>query len=45
MQAVFIEKIDVKFEKVTLESSLGITKRGSGGFGSTSLSAIKQKLR
>ena len=44
-QAVFIEKIDVKFEKVTLESSLGITKRGSGGFGSTSLSAIKKKLR
>ena len=32
-QAVFIEKFDVKFGKVTLESSLGITKRESGGFG------------
>lgn len=41
-QAVFIEKFGVKFGKVTLESSLGITKRGSGGFGSTGLSAIKK---
>ena len=41
-QAVFIEKFDVKFEKVTLESSLGITKWGSGGFGSTGLSPIKK---
>ena len=41
-QAVFIEKFDVKFGKVTLESSLGITKQGSDGFGSTGLSAIKK---
>ena len=38
---MFIEKFDVKFEKVTLESSSGITKPGGGGFDSTGLSAIK----
>ena len=42
-QAVFIEKFDVKFKEVTLEISLGITIRGSGGFGSTGLSVIKKK--
>ena len=41
-QVVFIEKIDVKFQKVTKKSLLGIAKRGSGGFGSTGLSVIKK---
>ena len=42
-QVVFIEKIDVKFQKVTKKSLLRIAKRGSGGFGSTGLSVIKKK--
>ena len=41
-QVVFIEKFDVNLQKVTKKSLLGITKRGSGGFGSTSLSVIKK---
>ena len=44
-QVVFIEKFDVNFQKVTKKSLLGITKRGSGGFDSTSLSVIKKKLK
>ena len=43
-QVVFIEKFDVNFQKVTKRNLLGITKRGSGGFGSTGMSVIK-KLR
>ena len=41
-QVVFIEKFDVNFQKVTKKSLLGITKRGSRGFGSTGLSVIKK---
>ena len=41
-QVVFIEKFDVDFQKVAKKSLLGITKRGSGGFGSTGLSVIKK---
>ena len=41
-QAVFIEKFNAKFEKVTKKRSLGNTKRGSSGFGSTCLSVIKK---
>ena len=41
-QVVFIEKFNVKFEKATKKSLLRITKRGSGGFGSTGLSVIKK---
>ena len=41
-QVVFIEKFDVNFQKVTKKSLLGITKRGSHGFGSTGLSVIKK---
>ena len=41
-QAVFIEKFDVNFQKVTKKSLLGVTKWGSGGFGSTGLSVIKK---
>ena len=40
-QAVFIEKFDVNFQKVTKKSLLWITKQGSGGFGSTGLSVTK----
>ena len=41
-QVVFIENYDVNFQKVTKKSLLGITKRGSHGFGSTGLSVIKK---
>ena len=41
-QAVFIEKFDVNFQKVTKKSLLRITKRESGGFGSAGLSVIKK---
>ena len=41
-QALFIEKFDVNFQKVTKKSLLGITKRRSGGFGSTGLIVIKK---
>ena len=44
-QVVFIEKTDVNFQEVTKKSWLGITKRGSGGFGSTGLSVIKKTKR
>ena len=39
---MFIEKFDVNFQKLTKKSLLGITKRGSGSFGSTGLSVIKK---
>ena len=41
-QVVFIEKNNVKFEKVSDKSLLGATKRGSSGFGSTGLSMVKK---
>ena len=41
-QAVFFEKFDVHFEKVSKKEELGATKRGSGGFGSTGIAAIKK---
>ena len=41
VQVVFIEKFDMNFQKVTKKSLLAITKRGSGGFGWTGLSVIK----
>ena len=44
-QVVFIEKFDVNFQKVTKKSLLGITKRGSGSFGSTGLIVIKKTKR
>ena len=41
-QAVFFEKFDVLFEKVSKQEELGATKRGSGGFGSTGITIIKR---
>ena len=41
-QAVFFEKFDVSFEKVSKEGKLGVTKRGSGGFHSTGITVIKK---
>ena len=41
-QAVFFEKFDVRFEKVSKQEELGATKRGSGGFGSTDITVIKK---
>ena len=41
-QAVFFEKLDVRFEKVSKQEDLGKTKRGSGGFGSTGITIIKK---
>ena len=41
-QAVFLEKFDVKFEKVNNIEQLGKTKRGNGGFGSTGITVIKK---
>ena len=41
-QAVFFEKFDVRFEKVSKQEDLGMTKRGSGGFGSTGITVIKK---
>ena len=41
-QAVFFEKFDVRFEKVSKQEELGATKRGSGGFGSTGITIIKR---
>ena len=40
--AVFFEKFDVPFEKVSKQEELGATKRGSGGFGSTGITVIKK---
>ena len=42
VQAVFLEKFDVKFEKVNNIEQLGKTKRGNGGFGSTGITVIKK---
>ena len=41
-QAVFLEKFNVKFEKVDKKEQLGKTKRGNGGFGSTGITVIKK---
>ena len=41
-QAVFFEKFDVHFEKVSKKEELGATKRGSGGFDSTGITVIKK---
>ena len=41
-QAVFLEKFNVKFEKVDKKEQLGKTKRGNGGFGSTDITVIKK---
>ena len=40
-QAVFLEKFDVKFEKVNNIKELGNTKKGNGRFGSTGITVIK----
>ena len=39
---VFFEKFDAHFEKVSKKEELGVTKRGSGGFGSTAVTIIKK---
>ena len=44
-QIVFMEKLDVNFQRVTDKHLLGLTKRGSGGFGSTGVSEIKKKKK
>ena len=41
-QVVFLEKFDAQFEKVSKKEELGVTKRDSGGFGSTGLIVIKK---
>ena len=41
-QAVFFEKFDLRFEKVSKQEELGVTKRGSGGFRSTGITVIKK---
>ena len=41
-QVVFMEKFNVGFQQVFLVNSLGKTKRGSDGFGSTDVSNIKK---
>ena len=41
-QVVFFQKFDVYFEKVNTKEELGVTKRGSGGFGSTGITVIKK---
>ena len=41
-QAVFFERFDVRFEKVSKQEDLGTTKRGSGGLGSTGITVIKK---
>ena len=41
-QVVFLEKFDVRFDKVSKREDLGSTKRGSGGFGSTGITVIKK---
>ena len=42
-QIVFMEKLDFNFQRVTDKHLLGLTKRGSDGFGSTGVSEIKKK--
>lgn len=39
-QTVFFKRFDVHFEKVSSKEDLGVTKRGSGGFGSTGTTVI-----
>ena len=41
-QAAFFEKFDVRFEKVSKQEELGVTKRESGGFDSTGITVIKK---
>ena len=41
-QVVFLEKFDVRFDKVNKKEDLGSTKRGSGGFGSKGITVIKK---
>ena len=41
-QVVFLEKFDAQFGKVSKKEELGVTKRDSGGFGSTGLTVIKK---
>ena len=41
-QVVFLEKFDVRFDKVNKKEDLGSTKRGSGGFGSKGITFIKK---
>ena len=41
-QVVFFEKFAVHFEKVSKKEELGVTKRGSEGFGSTGITVIKK---
>ena len=41
-QVAFLEKFDANFEKVSKKEELGVTKRGSGGFGSTGITVIKK---
>ena len=42
-QVVFMKKFTANFQRVTNKQLLGITKRGSDGFGSTGVSVIKKK--
>ena len=42
-QAIFMEEFNVDFQRVTDKHFLGMTKRGSDGFGSTGVSVIKKK--
>ena len=42
-QVAFMEKFPAKFQRVTDKYLLGITKRGSDGFGSTGVSVVKKK--
>ena len=39
---VFLEKFNANFVQVFNKSSLGISKRGNGGLGSTGLGVIKK---
>ena len=41
-QVLFVEQFNAKFKKVFKKDLLGITKRGSGGFGSTDMNVIIQ---
>ena len=42
LRQYFFEKFDIHFEKVSKKEELGVTKRGSGGFGSTGITVIKK---
>ena len=43
-QVVFMEKFTANFQRVTDKHLLGITKRGTDGFGSTVVSVIEKKI-